>query len=402
MAPLSQEEKDALINKVSQALLETPYACSSLTHLSNGTTNFVFRGKLIQATHEDGGGGNTAPATTVIVKHSLEHAALNKNLLIDTSRALYEESMLDALNDFSSGVAGVKTPRLHLFIRDTNIQVLEDFPDAIDLKSIFVSPTRNIILTKSVAASIGHDIGAWLRSFHDWSMSPNVKLKDIGNNEPMRKLKYAITYDSHLKVLENNFPSLLEGHQSALEQVKDAAMKEFKKVSRYGDEDKNWGLIHGDFWSGNVLLLGNPSPAEAKYPSGAKTFIIDWEFTQFGHRAYDIGQMISDIYERWHFSRADGAIPAIEGFIDGYGGLEDDSLAFRIAIHAGVQLIGWYIRRAPNSPLPFPIEKITDAMRIGRDWVEKGWQKDRYYFESTPMASLFKKTNSSKPPNLMR
>ncbi|RWA07377.1 hypothetical protein EKO27_g7716 [Xylaria grammica] len=389
MAPLSREEKNALVNKVSRALSETPYACSSLVHLTNGTTNFVFRGELIQPIHKQGS-ENIVPATTVIVKHSLEHAALNKNLPIDASRALYEESMLDALNDFPSGVVGVKAPRLYLFIHDTNIQVLEDFPTAVDLKSLFVSPTRNSILTAPVAATVGYSIGAWLRSFHDWSMSSNAKLRDVGNNEPMRKLKYAITYDSHLSVLENNFPALLEGHRSALEQVKDAATKEFAKRSKDGDEDKNWGLIHGDFWTGNVLLPGDMSPTNMQHP-GAKLSIVDWEFTQFGHRAYDIGQMISDMYERWHFSEADGAIPAIEGFINGYGVLEDDDLAFRIAIHAGVQLIGWYTRRAPNSPLRFSLEKVTDAMRIGRDWIEKGWQKDRNYFESTPMASLFKR-----------
>ncbi|TGJ78533.1 hypothetical protein E0Z10_g10233 [Xylaria hypoxylon] len=381
MAPLSQEETDALVNKVFRALSETSYACSSLKHLTNGTTNFVFRGELIQPIREE---RSENIVTTVIVKHSLEHAALNKNLPIDTSRA--------------SGVAGVKAPRLHLFIRDINIQVLEDFPAAVDLKSLFVSPTGNSILTASVATSVGHGIGSWLRSFHDWSMSSNAKLGYVGNNEPMRKLKYTITYDSHLKVLENNFPDLLEGHRAALEQVKDAATKEFEKASKDGDEDKNWGLIHGDFWTGNVLLRGDPSPTDAQHPGGPKLFIVDWEFTQFGHRAYDIGQMIGDIYERWHFWEADGALPAIEGFIDGYGGLEADDLAFRIAIHAGVQLIGWYIRRAPNSPLRFPLEKVTDAMRIGRDWIEKGWQKDRTYFESTPMAALFKReTGSGKP-----
>lgn len=100
--------------------------------------------------------------------------------------------------------------------------------------------------------------------------------------------------------------------------------------------------------------------------------------------------MVGDIYERKHFFQTDGAVPAIEGFIQGYGGLEDE-LAFRTAIHAGVQLIGWYTRRAPTAPLQFPLEKVTDAMRIGRDWILKAWQKDRDYFQSSPLASLFKR-----------
>ncbi|KAI1644676.1 kinase-like domain-containing protein [Daldinia loculata] len=389
MAPLSQAEKDALVSKVLGELSGTPYACSSLTHLTNGTTNFVFRGKLTHPIRADGGDQSTT--TTVIIKHSTEFAAVNKDFPLDPSRAFYEESMLHALSNFPSSTTVVKAPRLHLFIRDANVQVLEDFPAAVDLKNILVSPTANSILTAPVAMSIGYDVGSWLRLFHTWTSSSNAELKAIGDNEPMRKLKYAITYDSFLKVLENNFPDLLEGHRSTLEQVKDTATNEFQKTSRDGDggEGEHWGLIHGDFWTGNVLLPGNPS-LSAEHTSGAKLFIVDWEFAQFGHRAYDIGQMVGDIYERKHFFQTDGAVPAIEGFIQGYGGLEDE-LAFRTAIHAGVQLIGWYTRRAPTAPLQFPLEKVTDAMRIGRDWILKAWQKDRDYFQSSPLASLFKR-----------
>ncbi|KAI1307514.1 kinase-like domain-containing protein [Xylaria venustula] len=388
MTLLSQEEKDDLVHNVLQALSETPYACYSLTHLTNGTTNFVFRGTLVRPIRRDEN-ESAVVASTVIVKHSLPHAALNRDLPIDASRTLYEESMLDALNDFNPGVVEVKAPRLYLFIRERNIQVLEDFPATEDLKSVFVSSNRDKILTRQVATSLGHDIGVWLRSFHDWSMSPNARLEGFGDNEPMRKLKYTITYDSYLRVLENHFPDLLEGHQSILQEVKETATKEFEKISTGENGDKNWGLIHGDFWTGNVLVPTDLSSLAPQLPDETKLLIVDWEFTQFGHRSYDVGQMIGDIYERWHFWKADGAIPAINGFIRGYGQLENNDLAFRIAIHAGVHLIGWYTRRAPNAPLRFPLAQVTDAMRIGRDWIEKGWQKDIRYFENTPLASLF-------------
>ncbi|KAI0857195.1 kinase-like domain-containing protein [Xylaria cubensis] len=387
MASLSDEEKDTLLFKVRQVLSETPYACSSLVQLTNGTTNFVFRGELAKPIFDEATENTTS---TVIVKHSLEHAALNKNLPIDASRALYEASMLDALNNLSSDISGVKAPRLHLFIQDTNVLVLEDFPATVDLKSLFVSPNANGILTPPLAASIGYDIGSWLRSFHDWSVSSRSRLKYMGDNHPMRNLKYAITYDAYLKVLENHFPDLLESYRLPLEQVRNAATKEFEKVSNDQDEDHNWGLIHGDFWTGNILVPYDLSSPDMQLPNSVKLSIIDWEFAQFGHRAYDIGQMIGDIYERGHFNEAEGAIPAIEGFIKGYGGLDNYDFAFRVAVHAGVHLIGWYIRRAPTAPLGFPLERVTDAMRIGRDWILKGWQKDREYFKSTPLALLFK------------
>ncbi|KAJ2991565.1 hypothetical protein NUW58_g2467 [Xylaria curta] len=388
MAPFTEREKDVILSNVFEALSKTPYACSSLTQLTNGTTNLVFRGELIQPILEQGRGRT---ATTVIIKHSLEHAALNKDFPIDISRALYEEAMLEDLAGIPTSSAEVKTPRIHLFIRALNIQVLEDFPGTVDLKSIFVSPTADDVLTTIVATSIGYNIGAWLRSFHDRSMSRNGKLKNLGNNQSMRRLKHTITYDAYIKVLENGFPSLLEGHRPLLEQIRNAAAGELERVPKVEDEDRNWVLIHGDFWSGNVLVPTDLSSPDTLRSVGAELFIVDWEFTQLGHRAYDIGQMIGDIYERGHFAEAKGAIPAIEGFIKGYGVLRDQELPFRIAIHAGVHLIGWYIRRDPNSPLPCSLEKATDAMRIGRDWILKGWQEDTEFFKSSPLASLFER-----------
>ena len=118
-------------------------------------------------------------------------------------------------------------------------------------------------------------------------------------------------------------------------------------------------------------------------------FVVDWEFAQFGHRAYDIGQMIGDLYERKHFRNVDAAIWTLEGFVDGYGAMNDD-MAFRTAIHAGVQLICWYIRRDPKSPLPCPYEQAAVAIKLGTEFVAKGWEKDKTWFKGTVLAGLFR------------
>jgi hypothetical protein len=123
---------------------------------------------------------------------------------------------------------------------------------------------------------------------------------------------------------------------------------------------------------------------------GIKLFIIDWEFAQFGHQAYDLGQFIGDLYERKHFKGVNGAIWAIQGFKNGYGTITDE-MAFRTAIHVGVHLICWYTRRAPNSPLPFSLEQITALLKLGRDFVVKGWEKDRHWFENSVLSCLFEK-----------
>lgn len=117
-------------------------------------------------------------------------------------------------------------------------------------------------------------------------------------------------------------------------------------------------------------------------------FVIDWEFAQFGHRAYDLGQMIGDVYERKHFNDLNGAMWTIEAFVEGYGGL-NDKMAFRTAIHVGVHLLGWYTRRAPTTPLKGSPEQIASAVKLGKDLIVKGWEKDRAWLEASVMAPLF-------------
>jgi hypothetical protein len=162
--------------------------------------------------------------------------------------------MLNALGEFPSITTtdrvSIQAPRLYLFLSETNTQVIEDVPDAIDLKSILVSPTANSILDQSLATSIGYALGSWLRYFHTWASAPaQAELRrEIGKNELMRKLKSKITYDRFIQVLED-FPDILEGYRKTLEDVKDLAAREFKK--NMGDEvEDNCGIIHGDFWTG--------------------------------------------------------------------------------------------------------------------------------------------------------
>ena len=139
-----------------------------------------------------------------------------------------------------------------MFDRERNIQVIEDIPNSLDLKSILVSPETNSLLTRPFATSIGQEIGSWLSSFHNEALAPaKADLRaEIGKNEPMRKLKYRITYDLFIGVL-GNFPELVEGWRETLEDVKEMATREFKKLAAEPEEGREeWGIIHGDFWAG--------------------------------------------------------------------------------------------------------------------------------------------------------
>lgn len=144
----------------------------------------------------------------------------------------------------------IKTPRLYLFNRQTNTQLIEDLVETDDLKSVFFLPNVAERLTPSNASNIGQYLGSWLRSFHTWASDPEraAVRASIGENRPMRDLKRMMTYDCFINVLKN-YPELLVGHEEQLKPIATTMGKEFEKLPGDEPEDR-LGLIHGDFWSG--------------------------------------------------------------------------------------------------------------------------------------------------------
>lgn len=318
--------------------------------------------------------------------------------------------MFKSVADFSppTTTTVIKAPRLYVYNRETNIQVLEDFSNTAGFKSMLFSPNADNLLPQTSPATIGRHLGSWLWSFHTWASAPEQAAlrAQILQDDPMRKLKRLLTYDGFLGVLEN-YPELLEGHKKTLETIQDVMIKEFEKPPT--EEDENWGLIHGDFWSGkyvisrvslltlhwsnnalNISILIPTTGWREPPPSDEtnKLFIIDWEFAQFGHRSYDLGQIVGDLCERKLYNKNDTGIPVMEGVIGGYGELSD-KMAFRIAIHVGVHVIGWYNRRPQRGPWVASPEAIMAGLAVGRDFIIKGWEKDRKFFEGSLLASLF-------------
>lgn len=98
--------------------------------------------------------------------------------------------------------------------------------------------------------------------------------------------------------------------------------------------------------------------------------------------------MIGDLIERNHFHDLDSALWILDGFLEGYGEMSEE-LAFRTAIHAGIHLICFYTRRPPKGPVKGTKEQSEGAMRIGLEFVLKGWEKDRKWFEGGVLKGLF-------------
>lgn len=264
MAATESLKNDIAIKLLDQ-LSQTPYACSSLSRpLSSREGNVVYRGVLATPLHI---GQDGAMATSIIIKHSTTTD-------ISVPKKIFEEALLNALTlaDFSSSTSTsdsststvvVRTPRLYLYDPETNTQIIEDFVNTTDLKSVLFSPNKGhdsllppFLPEYSSVSSIGYNLGSWLRAFHTWS-SPSAPeaaslRAQMWRNDWTRKVKHRYTYDSVLRVLGNYSEILLRGFESTLEDFRDGIAEEFGRASpSFIEEGKEeYGIIHGDFWMG--------------------------------------------------------------------------------------------------------------------------------------------------------
>ncbi|KAH8423007.1 uncharacterized protein LDX57_000763 [Aspergillus melleus] len=296
---------------------------------------------------------------------------------------LIEESILKSLGDFppttttttTDSTITVKTPRLLAFDRPSYTQVMEDLPKAVDLKTLLTNPQISSRIDRPWATSLGAALGQWLGSFHAWiAESAQTELvRTMEGNELMRDLKFSINYEN-LVGLVDKYPDLLGGSRSVFEEVRDLARSE---LGRKDGEGAAFGVIHGDFWSGNVLIPKNILDQQEQNPNtNIPLFVIDWELAQCGARALDLGQMIAELYFVKHFRDVDAGPWIIEGFARSYPHLTE-AMAYRAAIHVGVHFICWGTMLTDWGSE----EQVREVVALGRDLIVKGWRREREWFE---------------------
>ncbi|EWY99917.1 hypothetical protein FOYG_03844 [Fusarium oxysporum NRRL 32931] len=116
-------------------------------------------------------------------------------------------------------------------------------------------------------------------------------------------------------------------------------------------------VIHGDFWTGNIVLPN----AAIKEGTEIPLFVVNWELTRLGLPSVDFGQMIAEMYALWLWKSVDAGLWMMEGFIKGYGA------------------------RGP--------ENYERVVAVGRDIIVHAWKKDREWFEEGDLACLFRSEN---------
>lgn len=113
--------------------------------------------------------------------------------------------------------------------------------------------------------------------------------------------------------------------------------------------------------------------------------VVDWEFAHLGPRAYDLGQMIGDLIEKYELSGDLIFKRAIDSFVEGYGGVSW-KMAFRALIHAGAQLVNWHIR---GPKVGLSDDEILRIVKMGRDMIEWGLKENELWFRDRGLGRIF-------------
>ncbi|KAI1476464.1 kinase-like domain-containing protein [Daldinia eschscholtzii] len=375
MTPASREE---ITYQVLESLKGTPYEASSLDILSGGTANFIYRTTLTQPL--------TDGTEEVAVKHSENYIASSPDFKLTLSRCYIEEECLKALSAFPIvGKADetipynfiVRTPKFYYFDEENNTQVQELLEDGIDLKTHTLRnfTGSDLEVAKTQSLQLGKALGRWLKGFHTWAAQQPELRRTVAANKELQQLKHSINF-SWLLDRVKQFPNVLGGAEDVFKEVGKMAAVEL-------EDDSQLQVIHGDFWTGNILLPKAPIQEGVDIP----IFVIDWEMSQIGKPSLDVGQMLAEMYELKLYKDKPAGLFMAQGFIEGYGPVSEDC-AFRTAIQVGAHLVSFGMSVQGWGS----VEQVEECGRLGKDIITHAWEKDRRWFEESDFAFLFSTT----------
>ncbi|KAF4454910.1 hypothetical protein F53441_2649 [Fusarium austroafricanum] len=361
-------------NKVRKALERTEFETSALEKLSGGSVNWIYLAKLAKPL-EDG-------TEQVLVKHAESYMASKPEFPLPSLRCTIEVesfkifSGVDTFGNSSSKDPHnfvARTPKFYHFDEEGLNQVVELLPNGIHLKNYaiqnFGAPTPESL--KPQCHALGKDLGRWLKDFTEWS-SQQIKHRDlVAQNDFAQTVRHMINYQWLHERIES-FPTVLGDVKDILEQVEKMVATELKEPDKLQ-------VIHGDFWTGNVILP-NASISES---SEIPLFFVDWEMSQLGCPSVDFGEMIAEMYALWLYKSIDAGLWMMEGFIEGYREINEE-FAFRTAIHIGTHLV------CVTTDFPaWGPENFEKIVTVGRDIIVHAWSKNRVWFQKGDLAGLF-------------
>lgn len=151
-----------------------------------------------------------------------------------------------------SGIT-VKTPYMYLFNESTHNQIIQDFPNSVELKRYMQAHT----LSESESRRLGIALGSWTKRFHVWGDKPEQEhlKRDIEQSKMSSELKFFVNY-GRLEETVDLFPDVLGRCRDMFKELADRMNKELKDT-----DNPDLKLIHGDFWTGKSVKPFSHTPS---------------------------------------------------------------------------------------------------------------------------------------------
>jgi hypothetical protein len=103
-------------------------------------------------------------------------------------------------------------------------------------------------------------------------------------------------------------------------------------------------------------------------------------------QALDHGEMIGELYALWLYDKIDAALWMVQGYAEGLEEQREASV-WRTAVQVGVHLLSFRALHPGRGTL----EQVEEVVRLGRDVIVNGWEKNREWFEESELRCLFTK-----------
>ncbi|TFK27869.1 hypothetical protein FA15DRAFT_692168 [Coprinopsis marcescibilis] len=300
---------------------------------------------------------------SLIVKYSPPNVAFDINFALTNKRGFFEYSSLAHVPKLPTSVPNLvdHSKAVH-YDTEAHVLVLADVgKSAQTLKKRLIDDATTIDVR-----SIGRGLGEWLAELHLWGetdaaaplrevLSKNIEVADVA-------LRY--TFGG---LVPDDDPLWKEVRQH-VESIRAAI-----PTSPF--------IVHGDFWTGNVLL------SDGDEPGTPKLTVLDWEACNCRAIPWnDIGQMCSEMYQPTFFGHAGEEGPQlIAAFLEGYKSRkaiskEDARMA---VVRFGVHLFVW-----PGMSGWGNDESVGRCKELGREYIQRAWSRDWEWIKSSTLGEL--------------
>ncbi|ORX51262.1 kinase-like protein [Hesseltinella vesiculosa] len=344
-----------------------PKLIKDIKRLTGGFANFVWRVELLTPLEM------LDNQNVMIIKYAPPYVAAWPEMKFDPNRMKFEVAVMKRAIDPDISLAGITVPKVYRFDKDNKIMFMEYFDRSIDLKQYVL--TLKTPLQPDLASIIGNRLGKFLARLHlaGKCVDRQALFDGQDNNHTALVMSKATVYGQLNDRLEKR-------------DQEDAIVITIKKAAEWAGNElmtQPVTLCMGDYWTTNVLIATDAEPATCRLG------VIDWELSRFAPPAFDLAQMLGEIYFLLRYRQASDAL--LTTFLASYQELrplEIKQLKIML-IHIGLHLIVWavYAGWVPKEDQ----KGAEEIYAIGAAYVQHAWIEDWTWFQNTPFQHIVQK-----------